>query len=320
MTKNKEVYKHLKFSGKECYLAYSLKGFYYSARSYFIFISVCYHDVNEFTTRNSKVVQLWHGTPFKRNDLSTLNENYAYFLIASKLFMNEQKMFSEFRGKILLTGYPRNDFLINNNLKKRKTYKYNFLFLPTHRYRTNNGKQQRIRYFDLFDYGFVFNDLTKFLKKYNCILKIKLHPMQKFKDDNFFKTISSCPNIDLIEDDPIIDVNEYLTECDALITDYSSVMFDFLLLDKPIFLSPFDINESNIKNNFRFDYLLNVPGIISYTWSELIDNLKCYIKYGDKHQIKRDIIKKKFNHFVDNKSSERLFLELIKEFPKCNIL
>ena len=314
MTKNKEVYKHLNFYGKECYLAYSLKGFYYSARSYFIFISVCYHDVNEFSTSNSKIVQLWHGTPLKKNDLTKLNENYDYFLIACKLFMEEQKMFSKYDGKILLTGYPRNDYLINKkNSKKSKKYDYTFLFLPTHRYRTYNGENQRVRFFDLFDYGFVLNDLSNFLIKYNCILKIKLHPMQKFKDDNFFKTVSSCHNIDLIEDDPIIDVNEYLTDCDALITDYSSVMFDFLLLDKPIFLSPFDINENNIKNSFRFDYVLNAPGIISYTWSELIDNLECHIKYGDKQNVKREMIKNKFNHFFDNKSSERLFMRLTKE-------
>lgn len=254
------------------------------------------------------MVQLWHGTPIKKNDLTDLNEQYHYFIISSEIFLNEQKMFTKLNCKILLNGYPRNDILLNTNSSKiNNDYNLKILFLPTHRYRLINGEPHRVKIFDLFEYGFDVDNLIEFLTKNNCHLSIKLHPMQRFKNDYLCKRMKQSPQIDLIEDNAFSDVNTHLINCDVLISDYSSVIFDFLLIDKPIFLAPFDIHDPYIRDSLRFEYSKIAPGIISYNWNELIKNLSFFIDNGDSQIENRKIMNNRFNYYKDGNSCERLY-------------
>ena len=103
---------------------------------------------------------------------------------------------------------------------------------------------------------------------------------------------------------------------DILITDYSSIYFDYLLLDKPILFMPFDF-EDYIENNARFYYNYNcvTPGPKCKDWNNVMEHLeKTFVSdgstYGDCYQKQRDTIRQMFNDFRFNNSeriAQRLF-------------
>ena len=108
-----------------------------------------------------------------------------------------------------------------------------------------------------------------------------------------------------------------MRQTDFLITDYSSIFFDYLLLDKPIIFAPFD-QEDYLKNDreFYYNYELVTPGIKAKDWDEVLERVKNLI-YCDNYTYneERAFIKKMFHTFSDGNSSERVF-QAIKIFSK----
>ena len=97
---------------------------------------------------------------------------------------------------------------------------------------------------------------------------------------------------------------------DALITDYSSVMFDYSLLNRPMFFFAYDLEASRDElRGFYFDFINEVPGPISQTTEELIRDIKEYdaTKWEEKWQLYHE----KFNG-VDDGSASRQVCHLIE--------
>lgn len=206
------------------------------------------------------------------------------------------------------TGYPRNDiFFVKNKkneldlIKKIISLKNkNFLisiYLPTHR---GEGESECVFNF--------FEDLNKIdllLNKTKIFLIIKHHyyHLSKNKNNTLFK------NIFLIEKkEESFDLYKILKKCDFLITDYSSVYFDFLLLNRPIIFFPFDINDYLKKDReFYYDYNTITPGPKAYNWEEVIKYIKIYIKNLNWYKKERERIRDIFNKYKDGKSSERVY-------------
>ena len=108
--------------------------------------------------------------------------------------------------------------------------------------------------------------LEKKLEEENALLLIKLHPTEKLKK---FKTQS--PNIEFMSSDA--DIYACLEEVDVIITDYSSVFYDFLFLKNDKFIMfPFDYDEY-IKNSRDLidDYYSNVSRNVAQTLDELFE-------------------------------------------------
>ena len=73
------------------------------------------------------------------------------------------------------------------------------------------------------------------------------------------------------------DINKILYNVDLLITDYSSVFYDYLILDRPILFSSFDLMEyQKIDREFYEDYQSSTPGIKCYDWDEIQFQLRKY--------------------------------------------
>ena len=149
--------------------------------------------------------------------------------------------------------------------------------------------------------------LNEYLKKNNIKILLKLHPAQ---DSSKIKQLNMS-NFDIINDEYLnsYDINLYeLLACsDSLITDYSSVYYDYLLLKKVIGLTIDDIEIYSNKIGFVDDYYKLVDG-------EFIKNIDDFYLYLNKiiNPSKSDIEKyskifKKYHKYDDNKSAERLF-------------
>ncbi len=104
------------------------------------------------------------------------------------------------------------------------------------------------------------------------------------------------------------DVEELLPIADVLITDYSSVIFDYSILSKPIIFFPYDYDEYKINRGLYFEFNEYVYGEIANDCESLIE----YIKKGNLCSEKRKDFIDKFMKACDGKSCERLYEILFK--------
>ena len=309
LTQSKIVFKYLKLKGMNVHYTYSLKGYYYSAIAKFVFVSTGMHDINRFVSSNNIKVQLWHGTPLKKimydvGSGPTVSElllffkqifmpfdfnNYKY-LLSSTNNINDS-LNSAFLDKIeniIIKGYPRNDQLFSCNKESLIT------FLPTHRGEGNGGIQKIFNSFDSIK-------IDSFLMKNNYKLKIKPH----FYDLDNVNIIESKV-ISVIKED--IDLYELLSKTDILITDYSSVYFDFLLLDRPIIFTPFDMKEYlNKDRELYYNYNDVTPGPKCKDWNEVMNEIEKLMNGEDNYRKEREKTNNDFNKYQDGNSSKRVY-------------
>ena len=101
---------------------------------------------------------------------------------------------------------------------------------------------------------------------------------------------------------------------DMMITDYSSVMFDYSLLKRPMLFFAYDLQDykENLRG-FYFDFVEEAPGPISRDTNQLINDIKSYepLKWEDKYQTYSN----KYNHVDDGHASEKV-IDLIKNRSK----
>lgn len=219
------------------------------------------------------LIQVWHAVgAFKTFGFSRLgmkggpsiksrnHRNYSHAIVSSKnVAPNYAEGFGIDQNRILPLGAPRTDLFFNKTMQddvKTKIYaqlpflvgKKVVLFAPTFR---GNGQQSAYYPFDWIDYQELYENLAD--KGY--VFLFKIHPFVKntpaipYEYSDFFFDVSDYR-----------EVNELLLVSDLLITDYSSVVFEYSLLKrKTIFYAP-DLSDYMSSRNFYVDYLDFIPG------------------------------------------------------------
>jgi len=298
------------------YVKFGLKFLFHYATAKYIIRESEFNSVGLWPSKKSIIVQLWHGAgAFKKFGLHTKRSKWLKFwrkkdieswdiVFCSSEFIKDiySVAFSDFdKNRIFVNGLPRDDFLFNlnkkrNDLKSRMNIENRkiILFAPTFR-----DKEFEEYYLDMIeDINFISKKLPKGFQ-----LAIRLHPSVPQRVFNF------------IDFSDILDFNTLKTEeslviADILITDYSSIIFDFALLEKPILFYAPDLDVYYDKRGFYFDYKSFVPGPISYSKEELLENIKHYdwLKWQDK--VKE--FKEKFNPYFDGKNSERAINKILE--------
>ncbi len=307
LTHNKKVYSELKQKQYRVYYINSFLGYYYGARARYIFVSTGIHDVNKYVTCSQFIVQLWHGTPLKKilsDDKFNLQKksilkqfifpfNYPkYDLISATSELVKEIYLGAFTSynEIKVLGYPRNDILLENKVPNKNIITY----LPTHRGEGNGSIAKIFNDFNI-------DKLNIELGKLNYTLLIKLH-YYDLDQINY----QNRENINFINYD--CDLYDLLARTDILITDYSSVYFDFLLTQRPIIFAPFDIDEYLSKDReLYFNYEEVTPGPKCYNWEEVISAIKKIVLEGNEFEEELRIINNKFNYYQDKESSKRIF-------------
>ncbi len=338
ISKNKTIIENLQKKGYAAYWEYSIKGIIYASRAK---VAVITHRGNRnqadlpFYLMNNKtlIIQLWHGIglkkmayddnifSFKRNEkaliwkLKSVIQNtflpYLEYLhkpsVVTVLAENTQIIFAKALRldiqNIYISGYPRNDILLHKSFFQDKRTIQKLIYMPTFRGLANSN-------FDLFtQYQFNVKILDTFLSDMDMELSIKLHSYNKLSH-HLSQEIAQAKNIHLLKNE---DVYEILADYDVLLTDYSSVYFDFLLLDKPIIFTPFDKNEYLKKEReFYFDYDEVTPGPHASDWNEVMHHILFYKNSPEAYSLPRNVLKKKFHTFTDIHSRNRIY-EIINE-------
>lgn len=282
-------------------------------------------------------VSAWHGFPLKligffesasvtsdfsslkiittQSDIITCTSKFSQLTIGG--------MFSVDPRKVRITGFPRNDILFNSdgrkNLEKLTGLKLNdsklIFYLPTMRQGLKEeGKRFNENIFNYNDYE--LKKLDAFLKDNNAYIFAKLH----FADNSFYnQSLFELPKrIIFLDTDMLLDkmltIYHLMNAFDVLITDYSSVYVDYLLLNKPIIFSCPDIEKYKEDRGFIVDdpkFLM--PGKKVKNQVELIDSLKSIFEGVDDYKIDRENKMMLFHSNLDENSSKRLFDEMMKE-------
>lgn len=263
-----------------------------------------------FSSKNI-ITQLWHapGASKKfggsvdiesRDILRKISENTDYLIVTSeKIKKYYSEAFQMPESKIKALGLPRLDYYFENHdlnkLKADFSSKYNIspdkkiiLYAPTFR--------------DEEKYNNVFNYLD--LEKFNqvlgeeYVLALRLHPKIK----NFYKD-------DISSKGEYIDVSDFESEqelmllSDILITDYSSIMIEYSILNKPTVFFTYDLEDYlDCERGFYYDFKTTVPGPIVFTSDELIDVIND--NEFDKSKIS-EFVKTQFDE-IDGQSSKRI--------------
>ncbi|WRS31166.1 CDP-glycerol glycerophosphotransferase family protein [Actinomycetaceae bacterium MB13-C1-2] len=266
-----------------------------------------------------RYVQLWHGTPLKRllRDMRPESRMLDYWdlmqreipqwdgLLAQNPYSaNRFQQAFGYEGDVRVLGYPRNDLLVDQRqgAKRDETRSalglssddFVILYMPT--WRDNlRDKDGQVKNADFFDFELVLSNLPE-----NGRILFRSHHVAS----------SGRPELPsgVIDVTSYPEVSELYLAADALVTDYSSTMFDFAILRKPmIFFSP-DIDEySGTNRGMYLEYEDWVPGPVVRSNEELIDVLQYWDVIGAPIQSSRiDNWIERFSPADDGRASERV--------------
>lgn len=224
-----------------CY-KYSLKGIYYLFRSRRIYFTHnVYRGFSCLHKRKQLVINIWHGMPLKKIgvlDNKPAPANSHYILSTSTFYQKIMAdAFNVSSKSVVITGLPRNQVLVEPPSKKLieqfGIYDALLIWLPTYR-RSNVGDIRQDGDVNSFDEENI-SALNLALFESNKYLVIKKHPMDK-DEYNSFRGYS---NILVVNENWLAKNNyslyELLAYSSVLISDYSSVIIDYLVTEKPIY-------------------------------------------------------------------------------------
>jgi CDP-glycerol glycerophosphotransferase (TagB/SpsB family) len=208
-------------------------------------------------------------------------------------------------------GYPRNDDLFNNIDLHKYFCNINFnkaiYWLPTYR----QNKWGNAFHSDI-SMPIIHNEKTarsinEYAKKNKVLIIVKVHPAQDISKISEF----NYSNLIFIKndffDDKDITNYQLLGSCDALISDYSSVYYDYLLTDKPIGLCFEDFDEYNKREGFTMDpNFILAGGVKIYNCDDMCSFINDIANGNDVLKNKRNEIKNLVHSNADNQSTKRV--------------
>ena len=338
ITKNEQLISNLREQGLKAHHKYSIKGIWISITSMLYIYDSRTSSINHWTSAGALKVNLWHGSPLKTIDRDiTVKHNAFYignhtwgpkrylvrmmmpewFVVADLMIATSDKVKGYFNSafgtrQIEVTGYPRNDIITNPSLFAKYlgfekqiidsiTTDKTILYAPTFRDTNRFERETPIEWDRL-------NDL---LNENNTTFLIKLH-----RHDYSMVMKKEYSNIRVLDNES--DMYPLFTKVDLLITDYSSIFFDFLLTNKPVLFYPYDKETYLTQDRSMYDdYDTVTPGHKAYNVEEFFKKLQIFFDEPDalkQSDLDYNEIKKMYNEYNDSDGAKRTF-----QFIKSNL-
>jgi CDP-glycerol glycerophosphotransferase (TagB/SpsB family) len=277
--------------------------------------------------KEQKIVYLSHGVGYKTtkaNELkqSDLKSRDDFITVPGEL---GRICLSNFTGepieKTIVTGYPRNDYFFqeNKNVQKRiqqcwrfQQYSKVILWMPTFKQSDVDILSEDYIHnetgLSLFNHMKDLESFSAFLKEKNILLVLKLHPYQAELPvfQRHYDNILVLRNKDLETEN--LQLYQVIPYSDALITDYSSIATDYLLLDKPIIFTLDDYEEYAASRGAFFpenakDYM---KGYHIYNVDDLEKALRDIAVGKDIYKEEREKIFPEYHAYKDGNSARRV--------------
>lgn len=269
-------------------------------------------------------VQLWHGQGFKGRVLGPkMGKRCSYMPVMSEKYAEiHEKIFGLDKQQLLITGIPKQDWCFRKVNRKMlltlgipSNTKYIF-WLPTWRKAEGNDRScMKITETDWCSIDICeeqWENLNFFLKEKNTCMIIKLHPVQKVS--NRIK----MSNVVFLDENEMADlhihINQLLGYADAIISDYSSVITDYMLLDRPIGLAVGDKQEYADGLGFVLNPIDEwLPGKVILSFNDLFDFCEQITRGIDSSKKKRHQVAAVLCKYRDDNNCKRL-LEALQFF------
>ncbi len=318
-----ETIAKLSAEGYKAYTASSLKGKYCMFKAG-VFFETHGPIAPEYTGR-AKLVHLTHGNYLKVMLDDHIRDWPLILEGAVEMFFERRRRYvvtssgppvenmKSMRGapeeRILVTGFPRNDALLRDVPGERigvneealeefiqaTTDGDVFLYAPT--YREAYGERNGIPFAEI---DLPLAELNALLGEHDAHLFISPHPATTFDQD-----VRSLENVSLLETGG--DLYPFLKRCDALITDYSGIFYDYLLLDRPVIFYAPDLKAYASDRGLYFDYEEHVPGPIATDSKEFVTSVREILDGVDEYDDKRELVRTEFYDDPDENASERVY-------------
>lgn len=279
----------------------SLSGIWYMLRAKYYIFDHGQTDISPWFSGRARLINLWHGIPLKRTHFGIKKgvwskryrrESIADYIVKNKLtnpdlFIRPHAILApsnEVASKLadahrvtpeqcIISRYPRTlpfNWSRGDNLnlikqfegdelagtvEKFQNYIKVFIYLPTYRDSGKNGFE---------DSGIDLQDMNNQFNEKNYLLVIKVHPWVKIAQT----LVKGLNNVILLNSE--VDIYPILPFTDVLITDYSSIYFDYLYLDREIIFFPYDLSEYTRDRGLYYDYDEVTPGIKVYDYASLL--------------------------------------------------
>ncbi|MBR3002602.1 MAG: CDP-glycerol glycerophosphotransferase family protein [Clostridia bacterium] len=251
----------------------------------------------KFKKNKTIYILMMHGTPMKKMGFDAIQNDFAFKTSEANIIYAQSKFeadtfiraFKKSPESYKIVGYPRNDYLCNYNEKdidtiKRKlniqTDKKVILYAPTFR-----------------DFNYDANgcfiappiDLDKWKKElgeeYLILFRAhyEVNKVLNIQDNEFIKNVTNYEKLD-----------ELMIISDILISDYSSIIFDYSILERPIYSFAYDFEEYSEKRGLYEQVVKDLPNGVQKSEDELINKIK-NCEFG----IQKEITKKFRNKYVE---------------------
>lgn len=272
------------------------------------------------------IVQTWHGTMLKKigHDIDTLHFDRRYqeklaleskqwsMVVSSNRFSTPiLKRAFTYDGEILEAGYPRNDYLYapDKNLVAERVKqalglpegKKIVLYAPTWR---DDQSHSRGQY--LFDLRIDLEDAQRRLGEDHLLL-IRRH-------SNVVDLVPGAGNGFVWDASEYPDIADLYVAADIMITDYSSVMFDYAHLKRPMLFFTYDLEHyRDTLRGFYFDFEQDSPGPLIFNSKELVDAIRDIDKVSAEYQDRFDRFHHLFCDLDDGHASQRVVDRMLEQ-------
>ena len=257
-------------------------------------------------------IQTWHGTALKtmgvntpqvkamlagqRKALARAVNRFDHFLVRGQYDIRTLVEAFEMRAEPLRVGYPRNDLLLAENraeLSASLRARFGFpadktvlLYAPTFRNTSGPFKPD----FSFADFAREFGDTHLLLVRAHYLNTVSVPEAAR----GAVQDVSKYP-----------DVTELFLASDALTTDFSSVMFDYSLLDRPmVFFAPDKAGYTRDRGTY-FDLEAEAPGPYTTDQESFFKALRTLTP--DSHQAERQAFAKRFGEYEQGDAAERVY-------------
>lgn len=273
-------------------------------------------------------LQTWHGTPLKKmlydieniqgrdegylERVSSATKDWNYLISPSPYATSAFKSAFRYQGEILEHGYPRNDIFYNENVKEISSQVKKRLKLPTNKkvilyaptFRDNQKVNNKFVFSLNMDFDKLYEQLGEeyiLLLRLHVIVKNKVHIPEEYRD--FIYNVSNYP-----------DIQELYLISDILITDYSSVMFDFANTGRPILFYTYDLEDyrDNLRG-FYMDLEKEAPGPLLKTTEDIIESVLKIDHVANEYNQKYHAFKEKFCGLEDGHATERVVTQIFEK-------
>lgn len=276
----------------------------------------CFGKIPILPGRGQEVVQMWHGSPYKGADEGMLKGHSFERQYYTRAFSTSRNFapiwaynFSMPLEHITICGHPRCDALYKESPNYDfGEYKKIVLWAPTFRkssvtgYSDTKSTDKLVPVIDNND----FEMINSKLKEIGVKIIVKLHPLQDLNEYNlvdmdYFVLMS---HVEFLKRK--MDLYRFMVQCDALITDYSSIFYDFLLLNRPMAFTEDDMEDYADTRGYSVDDPVGYkPGFRIKSTNDLLKFATDLANGVDDYRADRDRVMDLTNDYRDGQFCNR---------------